>query len=67
MELVLLLDALRADEDNIGAEGAIARVGGISELGELVGLSLLRSLEGDKLQKACRLKAILHDRGSCLL
>jgi hypothetical protein len=53
MELVLLLDALRADEDNIGAEGTIASAGGIGKLGELVGLSLIRILEGDELHKTC--------------
>jgi hypothetical protein len=56
MEIVLLLEALRADEDNIGAEGAVASVSGIRKLCELVSLGLLGILEGNELHQTCRSK-----------
>lgn len=46
---MLLLDGSRLDEDNIGAEGAVASRGVVGELGELVGAGLVVVLERDEL------------------
>jgi len=51
MELVLLLDAGRADENNISAKGTVASVGLVGNLGKLIGLGLLRSLKSNELSK----------------